>query len=371
MKSNREIRNDPPSGQNTPAKDRRTGFRPLFGEHLFRVILAGLMLVLNCKPALADDAATLKQTGTAGHLAGKHQPTLDASELINRVLAYMVEGPAFDAKIRQTVYYQGREIPGGGTYEHAGQGSGRYHLQMTIVDGDGKHFLRQISDGRLAWTYQQIGESKSLSRVDAGRLDQWTARSPQTHHLLASRLVGGFAEMLVRFARDYDLALHSAKLDDHRVWWVRGTLKASEAEIVKRRANQSSLPKDYPAEISVAIATQDESSDHLGRWLPVRWEYRGPANPNSKESVSLSTPGGSGEPANQTEAPGQQAVNVRPGPLLSLIEMYSIRPIESPPADRFRFVGDPSSLETVNETERYVDFFGVKLTAQDRRTLLR
>ncbi|MEM6691581.1 MAG: hypothetical protein AAF664_19285 [Planctomycetota bacterium] len=326
---------------------------------LFLAIVGLLLFHAASTAALANDVA---QAG---------QPKLDARELIDRVLAYMVEGPAFDAKIRQTVYYQGREVLGGGTYEHAGEGTGRYHLQMTIVDGDGKHFLRQISDGRLAWTYQQIGESKSLSRVDAGRLDQWTTRSAQTHHLPASRLVGGMAEMLVRFSRDYDLIVNSAKLDDQRVWWVRGTLNADVAEAVRGKSGTNSIPPDYPAEISVAIATQDESTDHLGRWLPVRWEYRGPEIEQERDADDPASLGSSSEPGDGVPHPGHRAVKVRPGPLLSLMEMYSIRPIESPPADRFRFVGDPSSLETANETERYVEFFGVKLTAQDRRTLLR
>ena len=40
---------------------------------------------------------------------------------------------------------------------------------MTMHDGKGKHTLQQISDGRLAWTRTQIGETVQLQRVDVAQ----------------------------------------------------------------------------------------------------------------------------------------------------------------------------------------------------------
>jgi len=94
-----------------------------------------------------------------------------AVTLIGRVLRELVHGDAFDAKVRETVWTSGREVIGVGTYEQAGAGTGRYNLQVTMHDGEGKHRLHQISDGRLAWTRTEIADQVSLRRVDVGRLD--------------------------------------------------------------------------------------------------------------------------------------------------------------------------------------------------------
>ncbi len=87
--------------------------------------------------------------------------------------------PSFHAKVRETVWTNGREVVGVGTYEQAGGGSGRFNLQVTMHDGDGKHRLQQISDGRLAWTRTEIAGKVSLRRVDVGRLDEWVGKSKE------------------------------------------------------------------------------------------------------------------------------------------------------------------------------------------------
>ncbi|MEC8474576.1 MAG: hypothetical protein VXZ38_08000, partial [Planctomycetota bacterium] len=51
-----------------------------------------------------------------------------AETLLKRVLQQLVHGPAFHCKVRETVWTNQREVIGVGTYEQAGQGTGRYHL---------------------------------------------------------------------------------------------------------------------------------------------------------------------------------------------------------------------------------------------------
>ena len=45
--------------------------------------------------------------------------------------------------------------------------------------------------------------------------------------------------------------------------------------------------------------------------------------------------------------------------LITLIEMYSLRQIEPPPAERFRFDNQDAEVNFVNETDRYVESYGV------------
>ena len=75
-----------------------------------------------------------------------------AVELLQNTIERLASGPAFNATVRQRVWAFGREVLGIGTYEQAGYGSGRFNLQINMLDGSGKHTLQQISDGRLAWT---------------------------------------------------------------------------------------------------------------------------------------------------------------------------------------------------------------------------
>ena len=105
----------------------------------------------------------------------KAQSETQAVQLLRAVLEMVVNGPAFDAKVRETVWTTGRGVVGVGTYEQAGGGTGRFNLQVTMHDGDGKHRLQQISDGRLAWTRTEISGKVSLRRVDVGRLDEWVS----------------------------------------------------------------------------------------------------------------------------------------------------------------------------------------------------
>ena len=91
---------------------------------------------------------------------------------------------------------RGREVVGVGTYEQAGGGSGQYNLQVTMHDGDGKHRLQQISDGKLAWTRTEIAGKVSLRRVDVGRLEEWVRGIADPTGLSPKLKVGAWGEML-------------------------------------------------------------------------------------------------------------------------------------------------------------------------------
>jgi hypothetical protein len=58
------------------------------------------------------------------------------------------------------------------------------------------------------------------------------------------------------------------------------------------------------------------------------------------------------------------------GNLVSLIELYAIHPIKPPPMDRFR-LDSQDAVNFVNETDRYLQQYGIRLTEHQRRKLLR
>ncbi len=273
-----------------------------------------------------------------------------AVNLLNQVLETIVYGSAFDAKVRETVWTTGRDVVGVGTYEQAGGGSGRFYLQVTMHDGDGKHGLLQISDGRLAWTRTEIAGNVSLRRVDVGRLDEWV-RGVTTDMPIAPRFkVGAWAEMLATLERDYVLGIVGAKLNEEPVWVITGRLREDKRKKILSDSQRSDWPQLHPTRVRVAVKAKADPETGFGQLLPVRIEFW------SDPVVANSDP----------ESPSN-----REGRLITLIELYSIRPISPPPAERFRFENRDAEVNFVNETDRYIEMYGVQLTQRQRRQLRR
>lgn len=278
-----------------------------------------------------------------------------AVALLRQVLSTLVHGAPFHAKVRETVWTNGREVVGVGTYEQAGAGSGQFNLQVTMHDGDGKHRLQQISDGRLAWTRTEIAGNVSLRRVDVGRLDEWVGQSIPSTTIAPRLTVGAWAELLTTIERDHVLAVVGAKLENEPVWVLTGRLREERRSEVLADSGREDWPMLYPTRVHIAIRTKADPATGFGELLPVRFEFW--SDPLSDESSPASSASSS--------AKGQE------GRLITLIELYSIQPISPPPLDRFRFENRDAEVNFVNETDRYLQFFGVHLTERELRQLRR
>lgn len=309
------------------------------GVKLIRLVAATwLFCVCTDAQLLANDSLHTQSTPTK------------ATALLQRVIEEVVFGPSFDAKVRETVWTGGREVVGVGTYEQAGEGTGRYNLQVTMHDGDGKHRLQQISDGRLAWTRTEIAGKVSLRRVDVGRLDQWV-RGVTKNLPIAPRLqVGAWAEMLASIRRDFDLQVDGAHLKGQPVWVITGRLKPKRREQILGDMETSQWPVLYPTKVRVAVRSQPDPEHNFGQYLPVRIEFW-------SDPI---TPADSAENASADD-----------GRLITLVEIYSVRPISPPPVERFRFENQDAEVNFTNDTDRYIQQYGVRLTEQQRRQLRR
>lgn len=294
------------------------------------------------RASVSQPSASQHEKSPAGS-ASLSQP--QAVNLLRRVLAGIVHGPAFDAKVRETVWATGREVVGVGTYEQAGGGTGRFNLQVTMHDGDGKHRLQQISDGRLAWTRTEIAGKVSHRRVDVGRLDEWV--QGQVHSTISPGLkVGGWAEMLDTIQRDYLLSVDSAHLKGEAMWVITGELRLDRRDQIMADSKRQAWPSLYPTMVRVAVKRDPDPDTGFGQLLPVHIEFRS-------------------DPVASAESTGR---NLRR--LITLIELYSIRPIAPPPVERFRFENHDAEV-IVNETDRYIQLYGVRLTDHQRRQLRR
>ena len=273
-----------------------------------------------------------------------------ATGLLRQVIWQLAHGPAFIAKVRETVWATGRKVVGVGTYEQSGGGSGRFNLQITMHDGDGRHHFQQISDGKLAWTRSEVSGHVALRRVDVGRLAEWVRPSVSPSGVPPRLRIGGWTEMLDTVDRDYLIRVDSATLQNQPVWVITGSLREQVRAQILEESGRATWPALCPTKVRIAIAAGPDPATGSGELLPTRIEFW--------SDPILADP--------QAELSAQPE-----GRLITLIEIYSIRAITAPPVERFRFDNQDAEVNFVNETERYIERFGVELTASQRRVLQR
>lgn len=264
----------------------------------------------------------------------------DPEALLQIVLRQLVSGPAFDAKVRESVWTTGREVIGVGTYEQAGGNTGRFNLQLTMHDGKGKHRLQQISDGRLVWTRSEISKTVKLRRVEVGKLAGWGPGAPTRQPIPPRLQVGAWAEILSTLQRDYSLSVASAKLKQQPVYVLSGQLRDDRRAAVLQKSGRQDWPLLYPTQMRIAVNAKRDPETNFGLYLPVRIEFW-------SDPVAASSGTTIGASKSQRR-------------LITLIELYSIRPISEPSAERFRF--ENVNVDFTNETDRYIKIHSAQLT---------
>ena len=286
-----------------------------------------------------------------------------ASIALQTTMLRLAHGPSFDAKLRQTVWSEDRQILGVGTCTHAGRGTGRYRIQITMHDGRDKHSMMQISDGRLAWTSLTVGGNQRISRVDLGRvekgdpsllaiLDSPDQRPPKplsgataadAPRLPQAMRVGGLIEMLDQIIGNYRLHLRKARLHDVPVWVISGQMDARHRTELASTLGVGELSRHHPGHARVVIADRDDPQTGFGRGLPIRFEYWNQP-PKTTEPSSVST--------GPQEASAAASVTP-PRRMVSVIELHAVRPIKTPDAVDFRYEWSENDVDFVNETSRY------------------
>ncbi len=373
MKTDRHRPTEPLADVKHVADTRRSFLIRVLGLSLFVIWLGSV----GPTTSRADESFTGGPAGESGQVASesnqvasesgraKTDPEVSdpkAAALLQRSIQQLALGHAFDAKVRETVWATGREVVGVGTYEQGGMGTGQFNLQITMHDGDGKHRLQQISDGRLAWTRSEISGKVVLRRVDVGRLDEWVRQTPRSPAVAGEattsdataletvppRLrIGAWTEMLDDISRDYAMRVNTATLLERPVLVVTGKLRKSVRARIMAESKRDEWPVLCPTKVRIAIAAEPDPETGFGGLLPTRIEYWSDPVIGSDKKASSE------------------------GRLITLIEIYSVRPIKTPPIERFRFNNTDSEVNFTNETERYIRRLGVELTASQKRLLRR
>jgi hypothetical protein len=332
----------------------------------FRSLLAFVFCLLATHAARAADTAidvvTAPATAASTAPATVPAPAIDAetqrknlandahaSKILSQVVVRLVRGSAFDAQLQQKVWAADREVIGVGTYLQSGSDLGRYRMQMKLHTGRDAHHFTQISDGRLAWTRTEIEKTVGLRRVDVSRLNQWIEACPQSHGLPPGYLAGGLVEMIDTIDRDYDLQVTQKTFQGDAMIIIVGTLKPSVRSQILKSTVRTELAQLHPTMVRLAIATKNDAMTAIGKGLPIRFEY-------------WSDPVG-GENGETATSPKRRMV--------SLLELKSIRQITSPDEIEFRFENRDLDIDFFNETDRYLQRYGLSLTDSQRVQLRR
>jgi hypothetical protein len=172
--------------------------------------------------------------------------------LMHNALRQAVWGPSVTCKIRQRTSLLDKQLVSIGTYAHAGQGSGQLKMHVRLATDERINTLIQVSDGRVMYSTQHIGDVSVRRRVDLyrireylGPIDTASLEDPVIAMYLA---IGGQAELLRKLVQQYKWThVQAGKLDKIDVWWLSGEL-ATEPPVVRalaeidRPSNSGLLP---------------------------------------------------------------------------------------------------------------------------------
>ena len=165
--------------------------------------------------------------------------------LIHNALRQAVWGPSVTCKIRQRTSLLDKQLVSIGTYAHAGQGSGQLKMHVRLATDERINTLIQVSDGRVMYWTEHVGEDSKRSRVDLYRIREYlgpiTTASLEDPVIAMYLAVGGQAEVLRKLAQQYTWThVQAGRLEELDVWWLSGEL-ATEPPPVRALAEVDQL----------------------------------------------------------------------------------------------------------------------------------
>ncbi len=151
--------------------------------------------------------------------------------LMLNALRQAVWGPSVTCKIRQRTSLLDKQLVSIGTYAHAGQGSGQLKMHVRLATDERINTLIQVSDGRVMYWAEHVGDDSKRSRVDLYRIREYlgpiTTASLEDPVIAMYLAVGGQAEVLRKLVQQYTWThIQAGRLDEIDVWWLSGELAA-------------------------------------------------------------------------------------------------------------------------------------------------
>ncbi len=183
--------------------------------------------------------------------------------LVHNALRQAVWGPPMSCKIRQRTTLFDKQLVSYGSYAHAGQGTGQLKMHVRLATEKRINTLLEVSDGRVMYSTQHIGETVQRSRVDLNRIREYlgpiTTASLEDPVIAMYLAVGGQAELLRKLAQQYRWThVQAGQLGNVDVWLLTGEL-ATEPAALRAAAEIDQLllhpsnSKLLPTKVQIAL----------------------------------------------------------------------------------------------------------------------
>jgi hypothetical protein len=230
----------------------------------------------------------------------------DGDLFIGRVLEAVERRPNIAAKVRHTLSWENSQLIGQGEYWQQGVGNARKSCWRLVTGaGDDATLDRQVlAEGRYLWNDHRVGEHRTVTRIDVGRLVRELNQGPSSAsaktesagsaRLLATRpelmARGGLAQLVADLARCFrfgprrTIPYGGAQVTAVVGRWRHFQLARVWPDLVDDGSGDD-WPDQLPHHVLVLVGEQD--------LFPYLIEYRSGAQARLAESALACQPAGS------------------------------------------------------------------------------
>lgn len=293
----------------------------------------------------AQSAARDGKAAAAPENGGERMPAA-SDKLLRRAIEAIARHASVSANLRLKIDAFDQTLIGAGTYLQGPADSHRVRMEIKILAGATSLSCQQVCDGRFLWIHRELGQFRTLDRVDLERL----LGKPATENALpfaaaanadaapGLNLVGpgGIAQLLNSLARNLVFrALPASRLGDVPVDVLHG--EWSRAALVQLLpAQKGAIEAGQQADLS---KLPEQAPDHVVVWLGQddQFPYRVDFRRHVKRRPAF----------RKTEEKLQTMVS------MEFLEVQFDAPVK---ADWFEFI--PGELEVTDATERYRGLLG-------------
>ena len=192
-------------------------------------------------------------------------------EIVTRAAAQMTRHPSLEAKLRQRVGFREQYMVGSGAYLQLRNGEDvRFRLELRLQVGEQLTSLQHITDNRYLYIRRDIGETKTVSRIDLKRVQasQATLAVGNAPLRYDSMGVGGLAQMLHGVAENFEFGdPESETISGVNVWRIDGRWKPEMlAKLFPEQSDTilkgvelafKQLPSQLPHQVSLVVGRDD------------------------------------------------------------------------------------------------------------------
>ncbi len=191
--------------------------------------------------------------------------------LVAQAAAQMTLHPSLEAKMRQRVGIREQYMVGSGAYLQLRDGEDvRFRLELRLQVGQRLTSLQHITDNRYLYIRRDIGDTKSISRIDlkrvqAARANHAAGNSPQNY---AAMGVGGLSQLLHGLADNFMFGDPEPEtISGVNVWRISGRWKPEvlarllpdqrEAILAGQAPAMESLPSQLPDRVTLVVGRDE------------------------------------------------------------------------------------------------------------------